>query len=175
MTKIELRKSLLKKRDSLSDISLTIINQIIDSKLLDDKKNVAIYYPLKGEVDVLALVDKYPNINFCFPKTLDEISFYKENDLTRFEKKKFNVMEPITNNFISRDEIELFIIPCVGITKDRQRIGYGKGYYDRYLAGYNGIRVGVCYKELSDLDFKCDSYDVTLDYVFKGWKMCLVL
>ena len=77
-------------------------------------------------------------------------------------------MEPISNELMNRDEIDVFIVPCVGITKDRQRIGYGKGYYDRYLKGYKGITIGVNYKELSNIDFKCDSWDLVLDYVIVG-------
>lgn len=168
MTKAELRKALLVKRDSLKDISLTIIRQIKDLKILDGKKIVGIYYPLKGEIDVTALVNMYPDIRFCFPKTEDEISFYEENDLSNFHEAKFRVMEPNSFKHILRDEIDLFIVPCVGITKDKQRIGYGKGYYDRYLKGYLGKKIGVCYKELSNLDFKCDEWDLYLDYVIVG-------
>ena len=168
MNKKELRKSLLVKRDSLKDISLNIIKQIVDSKILDDKKVVGIYYPLDKEINLLPLIDIYPHIKFCFPKTLDEISFYHENDINNFSKKKFNVMEPNSNEFIKRDDIELFLVPCVGITKGLQRIGYGKGYYDRYLEGYKGIKIGICYKELSNLDFVCDEYDIRLDYVIIG-------
>lgn len=168
MNKKELRKSLLKRRDSLEDISLNIIAQIVDSKILDNHKVVGIYHPLDKEINLLPLLDIYKDIVFCFPKTEDVISFYAERDLNKFSKKKFNVMEPITNNLIERDDIELFIIPCVGITKDYHRIGYGKGYYDKYLDGYKGIKVGVCYKELANLDFKCDPYDVAFDKIFIG-------
>ena len=168
MDKKELRKSLILKRDSLEDISLKICKQIIDSHLLDNAKNIGIYYPLKSEISVLPLIDAYKDKCFYFPKTLDEISFYKENDINNFKEAKFHVMEPISNELMNRDEIDVFIVPCVGITKDRQRIGYGKGYYDRYLKGYKGITIGVNYKELSSIDFKCDSWDLVLDYVIVG-------
>ena len=62
----------------------------------------------------------------------------------------------------------MFLIPCVGITNENKRIGYGKGYYDRYLSGYSGLKIGIVYKELNNIDLKCDIYDVILDMVFEG-------
>ena len=167
MLKKELRKSLLEKRDSLEDISLSIVSDIINSKILDNLKKVAIYYPLKKEISVLELINHYPSIDFCFPKTKNEIEFFCEKDLSMFKEGKFHCFEPITTNFVCRDDIDAFIIPCVGITKDNGRIGYGKGYYDRYLDGYKGIKIGVIYKELNKIDFECDPWDLKLDYVFE--------
>lgn len=168
MDKKELRLSLLERRDSLEDISLSICRQIIETHLLDNVKRVGIYYPLKKEINLLSLLDYYRNIEFCFPKTEDEISFYSENDLTNFQEAKFHVMEPNSNNLVQRDDIDLFLIPTVGITKDMQRIGYGKGYYDRYLNGYKGIKVGICYKQCANLDFKCDDWDLKFDQIVLG-------
>lgn len=167
LSKQEIRKSLLLKRRDLSSISDAIVADIVSSGVLDNVKTVGLYYPLDKEIDVRSLIKIYPNKTFCFPKTSDVISFYKENDLNNFEKRKFNVYEPLSNNLILRDDIELFIIPCVGITKTKQRIGYGKGYYDRYLEGYNGLKIGVIYKELNNIDLIADPYDVKLDIVFE--------
>jgi 5-formyltetrahydrofolate cyclo-ligase len=75
-------------------------------------------------------------------------------------------MEPIGIKK-ERDEIECFLIPCVATTLDKYRIGYGKGYYDRYLEGYKGKKIGITYKNTS-LECKADSYDVLLDIVLMG-------
>lgn len=168
MNKKELRRSLLVKRDSLKDISLTILECIKELGILEKVNTIGIYYPLKGEINVLPIMDMYKDKRYFFPKTEEDISFYEERDINNFHEAKFHVMEPNSCNLIERDKIDLFIVPCVGITKDNQRIGYGKGYYDRYLNGYKGITIGVCYKELADLDFKCDEWDLRLDYVIKG-------
>ncbi len=166
-SKKDIRKSLLVKRRDLSDISEAIVSDIISSRILDDLKVIGIYYPLENEISVLNLLKVYKDKTFCFPKTNDVISFYKENDLNNFSKAKFNVYEPTTSYFISRDEIEAFIIPCVGILKDKKRIGYGKGFYDRYLEGYKGLKIGVIYKELNNIDLLGDPYDVVLDVIFE--------
>ncbi len=148
------------------DTSLSIVRDIVDSKILEKYNTIALYYPLAGEINLLPLLNEYKDKRFVFPKTLDVISFYYENDLNNFSEKKFHVMEPNSNNLVERSEIECFIIPCVGITKDMQRIGYGKGYYDKYLLGYTGLKIGVVYKELNNIDFKGDPWDLKLDIVF---------
>ena len=166
--KKELRIELLKKRDTLKDVSNSIIRDIISSKILEKYNHIGIYYPLEKEINLLPLLDYYKDKSFYFPKTSDEISFYKENDLNNFKKARFYVFEPISNNICNRDDIEVFLIPCVGITNENKRIGYGKGYYDRYLSGYSGLKIGIVYKELNNIDLKCDIYDVILDMVFEG-------
>ena len=113
-------------------------------------------------------MNKYPNKKFYLPITRDEISFieYKLGDT--LVDAKFKTKEPV-GDIVSRNMIECFIIPCVAISKTRQRLGYGKGYYDRYLKDYKGFKIGVIYKELNNLDFESDYYDVYLDLVIEGW------
>lgn len=163
--KSSLRKELLVKRKSLNDISNLLINDLIESYILNKYSRIGIYYPLEYEINVLPIIDYYKDKEFYFPKTIgNDILFFKNNN--NFIKGKFNVMEPNNNMEVSRDDIEVFIVPCVGITLDKQRIGYGKGYYDRYLSGYKGLLIALNYKELSNLDFKTDNYDIKLDYIF---------
>ena len=77
----------------------------------------------------------------------------------------FNTKEPI-GKIVDRNTIDCFIIPCVAITTDNKRIGYGKGYYDRYLQGYRGLKIGICYDNMKNVDVKADLFDVIVDYKF---------
>jgi len=166
MDKVSLRRELIKKREALNDVSLELLNDLYSSKLLENVNTIGLYYPLPNEINVLDIMNKY-NIQFAFPKTIgNDIEFYIDNNLSNFKEGKFHVMEPMSNNKINRDDIDLFIVPCVGISKSNQRIGYGKGYYDRYLAGYNGKLIALNYKELSNLDINLEAHDIKLDYVF---------
>ncbi len=166
MDKVSLRRGLIKQREALNDVSLELLNDLYSSNLLKKVNTVGLYYPLPHEINVLDIMDKY-NLKFAFPKTIgNDIRFYLVDKNTPFIEGKFHVMEPSTDNIIDRDDIDLFIIPCVGISKDNQRIGYGKGYYDRYLKDYKGIKVALNYKELSSLDIKLEKHDITIDYVF---------
>lgn len=170
MDKIAARSLALEMRKGFDvDLaSIKAIDEIINLNILFKYSNVGIYYPIGKEINILKLMDIYPNKNFYLPITRDEISFirYKKND--KLVKGSFKTMEPI-GDIISRNQIEVFIIPCVAVGKDNRRIGYGKGYYDRYLENYNGLKIGICYEKLSNLDVDCDLFDIKLDYVIKGW------
>ena len=167
MNKEETRKYALSIRNKLASDSLN--NKIVEelANVIDKYNNIGIYYPIGSEINILNIMNKYPNKKFYLPITRDEISFieYKLGDT--LVDAKFKTKEPV-GDIASRDMIECFIIPCVAISKTRQRLGYGKGFYDRYLKDYNGFKIGIIYKELNNLDFKSDSYDVYLDLVIEG-------
>lgn len=169
MNKTLIRKELLNLRKNLPDVSDILIEKIKESHILDNYQNIGIYYPLKNEVNLLKLTDIYKDKVFYFPKTKgDSIAFFKSSNYKNFLKGPFGVMEPKEDKEMLRDDIEVFIIPCVGIDKQNRRIGYGKGYYDRYLSGYSGKKIAAIHKALV-LDFDiCDSYDVMIDMVFVG-------
>ena len=109
--------------------------------------------------------DYYKDIEFYLPKTENDLSFIKY-DGNLFDGP-FHTKEPI-GNAINRDLIECFIIPCVAISKDLKRIGYGKGYYDKYLKDYKGLKIGICYNDVKALDVLMDDFDLKLDIIFTG-------
>lgn len=169
MTKDKARKEALEKRKNVNKAlsSNEIINKIIESNILDGFNNIGIYYPIGNEIDIMKLVNIYKDKIFYLPITKDEIDFIKYDNNTKLIDGPFKTKEPI-GDIVNRNLIECFIIPCVAINSENKRVGYGKGYYDRYLAGYNGVKIGICYQNACDIDIDMDDFDVSLDYVFKG-------
>ena len=75
----------------------------------------------------------------------DEMEFY---DIAEGLKKgAFNIMEPIATTPIEPNEIDLMIVPGVAFTRRGERLGRGKGFYDKYLSrkGFSAHTIGVCY------------------------------
>ena len=169
MRKKEERKHALSLRKNLNkkDSSKYVIDYIINNNVLDEYHNIGIYYPIGNEIDIMDLVKIYPNKNFYLPITKDEIFFVKYNFNDVLVDGLFNTKEPI-GEIIDRNLIDCFLIPCVAISKDNQRIGYGKGYYDRYLNGYNKTKIGICYKESGNVDIDLMDYDLRLDFKILG-------
>lgn len=169
MNKIDARKISLNLRKDIDNIQVSkiVVDKIYQSKILDKYNNIGIYYPIGKEINILELVNLYPNKNFYLPITKEEIYFSKYNSSSELIKGPFKTMEPKGIEF-KRDNIEIFLIPCVAISKDNRRVGYGKGYYDRYLNGYKGLKVGICYQNAIDLDIDMDEYDVLLDMKYFG-------
>lgn len=169
MTKNEARKYSLEIRKNKDNVnaSTIVVDALIASNILKNYNHIGIYYPIGKEINIMDIVNKYPDKNFYLPVTKDDLCFksYKVND--ELIKGPFNTYEPCGVE-VNRGLIDCFIIPCVGISASNQRIGYGKGYYDRYLDGYKGLKIGVCYQESGNLDVECDSFDIVLDYKILG-------
>lgn len=142
MDKNNLRKKMIEKRIKLTDQEVknksnSIISKIEEQDFFHNSKNIAIYYPFKNEVDLLFLFDKYKkDKNFLFPKTYNKtMKFHKVSSLSNFKKGSFGVMEPTEDIF--KNSIDLFFIPGVAFSPSLYRIGYGGGYYDKYIKNIN--------------------------------------
>ena len=169
MRKLEERKRALSLRKNLNkkDSSKTVLDYIVDNNVLEEYHNIGIYYPIGEEIDIMDLVKIYPNKNFYLPITKDEIYFVKYNQDDVLVDGLFNTKEPI-GEVVERNLIDCFLIPCVAISKNNQRIGYGKGYYDRYLKGYSKTKIGICYEQSGNIDVDLMDYDLRVDFKILG-------
>ncbi len=102
MNKKELRKYAINLRKNLYYDKNQLEKDVLD--IIGDKKNIAIYYPLEFEIDLLFL-KKY-DLNLCFPKT-DGTNLKFFLNPTQFKKGNFNVLEPIDGTLISSNDIDL--------------------------------------------------------------------
>ncbi|MCR4612212.1 MAG: 5-formyltetrahydrofolate cyclo-ligase [Lachnospiraceae bacterium] len=170
----ELRKTLLAKRNSLSKEEVSNLSQIIENKLVKEinnfkSKNILCYYPLNNEVNLLKLYEKLldDGYNLYFPVTYrDTIRFYLVDNLTDFTKGTFEVHEPDNRNIEFRGKEALVITPGLAFDKDNNRIGYGRGYYDRFLRhNKQTTPIGVCYRFQIVDDLYSTPYDVPVTKV----------
>ena len=85
---------------------------------------------------------------------------------TIFEANEINILEPLENKIIDPKDIDLVILPMLVCDLKGNRVGYGKGYYDRYLSRCNSscIKVGVSYFEPVDTVDDANEFDVPLDF-----------
>lgn len=86
-----------------------------------------------------------------------------ETDLTR---TSFGIFEPTTGETVAKTEIDLILVPGLGYSQaELARIGFGGGYYDRYLADYTGVKLTLAFREMAfaHAEWPVDAYDVVLD------------
>lgn len=172
MNKKELRKEYLKIRHNIegkTQKSNDIFNKIINLDIYKSSKTVGIYYSMDDEVSTISLIDYSLKLGkeVCLPRVLNnnEMKFYKITDRNNLSKSKYGVLEPTNNNLVNPKTIDLMIIPGVVFSKELYRIGYGSGYYDRYLLKTNSYKIGLSFKETL-VDFvPHDEYDVKLDLI----------
>ncbi|NER14451.1 5-formyltetrahydrofolate cyclo-ligase [Leptobacterium flavescens] len=95
-----------------------------------------------------------------------EMRHFLLTDNTRIRKNKYNIPEPEDGIEISEDRIEVVFVPLLAFDKNGNRVGYGKGFYDRFLAKcrQETLKIGLSFFEVEDTIEDTDINDVNLDY-----------
>jgi 5-formyltetrahydrofolate cyclo-ligase len=174
VSKKELRKhiSVLKAQFS-EEKRLSESNNIIDQILLlpqfQQAKVVMGYHPLPDEVDILPLFQKFLGKKTLLLPVLvgDDIELREYKGEEFLKAGKFNILEPTSLSFYNDyDSIDLVIVPGVAFSKDGNRLGRGRGYYDRFLPKLNrAYKLGVGFS-FQIVDYvPTDIYDQPLDCV----------
>lgn len=146
----------------------TITNKLLNHKRIINSNNILIYVSMKYEVSTFNLIKELLilNKNIFVPKVIDSIiKFYKINSIDELKLSNLNILEPITNIEYKYNNDTVCIIPGLMFDKFNNRLGYGGGYYDRFLSENNVYKIGICFNELLVEKINVDSYDVKMDEV----------
>ena len=142
--------------------SQKIITKLIESEQWKSAKTVALYMPQEFEFDLHPLFEQ-DDKQIVIPKTLAERHMifvkYDKNDLDR---TKFGILEPKSKNEVVPD---LILVPGLAWNKEGYRIGFGAGYYDRYLTSFSGQTVSLCY-DFQQKDFHPEPHDISIGETF---------
>lgn len=177
MTKSELRKKYKILRDDLSidnleDLSLSVANQLLILPIwehvfyhlfltIEEQKEVNTAYIL----NILSGKDKNIIISKSDFKTGLMTNFLL-TDNTIIKKNNYNIPEPVDGIEILPNKIEVVFVPLLAFDKKGNRVGYGKGFYDRFLSECNPetIKIGLSFFEAEDRILDIFESDVKLDY-----------
>jgi len=145
------------------DASLRLLN-IFDN--LKDK-NVLSFASMKTEINLWPLNQKLAtNGNLFLPKVFkDEIKIYKVTNISNLKKSSIGILEPniTSNNETLLNEIDIVLVPGLAFDKKNNRLGYGKGFYDRFLNKFKGKKIGICFKEQVSESIPVESHDQKVD------------
>ncbi len=170
---LNIRKNINKKNKIKYDND--IFNKVINLKEYKESKLVLVYASLKYEVDTFNIINYSLNTNkkVAVPKCEgNDIIFYEIKNLKGLEEGSFGILEPKANKPITDFNDSICIIPGVAFDKQNNRIGYGKGFYDRFLKNYKGTKIGLTYKECVCDKIDSDINDIKMDKViFNGGKL----
>lgn len=139
-SKINLRAKAkdIRKTLDIPNISSLAVERIRQTKEYKAALNVLIFYPLKYEINLLELLED--NKNFYLPKVAGKDMFacpFKKGDA--LVKSNFNINEPCSNP-VDSSLIDLAVLPALMADKDGVRLGYGGGFYDRFLSQNPNIK-----------------------------------
>ncbi|MBP3968373.1 5-formyltetrahydrofolate cyclo-ligase [Bacillus sp. WL1] len=155
--KLRLRKQIIEHMNSLSKDRYTTLSEQIAFSLYEQKewaeaKTIGITLSMENEVNTYPIIEKAwkEGKRVVVPKCNKEtrtMSFRKISNFDQLETVYMNLREPIPalTEEVNADEIDLQIVPGVAYTERGERIGYGGGYYDRYLVHYKGKTLSLAY------------------------------
>lgn len=128
--------------------------------------NILIYHSLPDELSTISFLSKWNGRKHFFLPRVNGVNLdllpYIESEL---EKGAFDIEEPTGSNLADVEDIDLMIIPAVAFDRRGNRLGRGKGFYDRLLSSTKATKVGVGYEfQLMD-ELPSEYHDVPMDMV----------
>ena len=173
MNKKELRKVIAQRKksfskDLLQEWSFSILRKLEVHPAFVQAQQVLLYYSLPDEVQTHEFIERWKDEKqIILPVVVGET----ELELRRYKGKQnmakgaFGIKEPIGEAFKAFQNIDLVIIPGVSFDRQGNRLGRGKGYYDRLLPKINAAKIGICYDfQVSD-EIPTSEFDIPMDEV----------
>ena len=140
--------------------SSIIVSKILDSSAFKVSKNIALYYPIKNEIDISGIL-KARFKNFYLPRCNEgKLEFVKYTGDENLKIGSYGIKEPI-GEAINPEILDIIYVPALMANSENYRLGYGKGYYDKFFAqnNINALTLIVVARELISDEFRHDKFD----------------
>ncbi len=181
MKKSELRKIYLSKRKAISPEQISIKSQKITNLFFQcfdllGVKNFHIFLPIvkQNEINTWLIIrylqKNFSKMNIIIPKVIPEKSELENYllDEKRLTENHWGILEPSGENQkkIQPYQIDLVIIPLLIFDKNGNRVGYGKGFYDRFLQECKPetMKIGLCLEEPIEIIEDVNEFDIKMDF-----------
>ncbi|MDN5216500.1 5-formyltetrahydrofolate cyclo-ligase [Fulvivirgaceae bacterium BMA12] len=178
MNKTQLRTTYKAKRREITTEEYSGFNAKIKSNFFKefpsmDGKTVQSFLPIKErkEVDTWPIISQLRNsrVTITVPKAdleLLTLTSYILDDHTQFEENEWGVREPVSGKEVAARKIDMVLLPLLAFDLNGYRVGYGKGFYDRFLSQCrsDALKVGLSFFPPVDQIEDVDQYDRSMDY-----------
>ena len=177
-SKLELRASLLTQRLALSPSQVQAESQRLCDALhsldaVKQAKRLVSYCATNNEIDPSAFVNACieKGMPVYIPKCINgQYKLVLIDADTKWQRGAFQILEPEENGPLldesaRTDAATAWLVPGLGFSADKQRIGYGKGIYDHLLAQTAGFKLGLAYRFQSGLNFEPEAHDIAMSAV----------
>ncbi|MBY0481262.1 MAG: 5-formyltetrahydrofolate cyclo-ligase [Chitinophagaceae bacterium] len=178
MTKFQLRSIYKAKRNALAESEVLKMDDLLLIKFqelhLGLPQSLLTYWPMGHHTEPnVELVTRYlhlmiPELQICYPEinpVENSMNAVVTNDDTQFKTNQWGITEPVDGAVFHPQKLDLIFVPLLAFDKKGFRVGFGKGYYDRFLPECNeALKIGFSYfdpvEEISDTN----QFDVPLNY-----------
>lgn len=179
MTKKELRVIYREKRAALQPNDIEKMQDLIlinfQQLPLPFFEYLHVYLPSQThtEVDTFPIMEylKFinPGLQVVVPKINMEdktMQQYIYNDETVLKKNRYDIMEPADGELVSENQVDVVVVPLLAFDEKGNRVGYGKGFYDRFLSRCRAdiIKIGLSFFDAEERIEDTDEFDIPLTY-----------
>ena len=173
MKKSEIRKKILNLRKKVNLKNLSIDFKSITKILKNNKvfgKTLGGYYPYNHEVDILGVIKKFEKLNYIISlpriKKNYQMEFFYWSTKEPHLINEYGIPEPTSDKIKYPD---ILLVPLVAFDKSFNRVGYGGGFYDRYIKKLRKskkvITIGIAYSFQKIKEIKSNRFDIKLDFI----------
>jgi 5-formyltetrahydrofolate cyclo-ligase len=172
--KQQLRRSCRQIRKELGEAvrqqaSLSICSWIESWPVFQRSSVILTYMPIREETDLTSLLERQPQKRWALPRILPEENHrmvFHSYDAACLICHPFGMAEPAPDlPIIPSNEVQLALVPGLAFDRQGRRLGYGGGYFDRFLGDFTGISLGVIFQSLLLDHLPCGEHDVPVKWI----------
>lgn len=153
--------------------SQSIYHRLIGSKFYENSNTIMTFISFKDEVDTHRLIKNSLKIGkrVTVPITYPETKEIKPSEILSFDELEigfYNILTPKKDyiRLIKPEEIDLILVPGLAFDRRGYRVGYGGGYYDRFLEKYPNITtIGICFDLQIIEELPKEDFDIPVDFI----------
>ena len=169
MNKREVRDRMFKLRASMSRESREILSRDIAQKAFNeiikrDFRRIMCYYSYKGEVETHDLIK-------MLKKSGIEVALPRVESGNKMSALVWDRQPLVPNKYGIMDSIEAVIMPGLAFDYKGARLGYGGGYYDRFLKGKDVFKIGICFDAQLLMELPNETFDIPVDVVISDCRI----
>ena len=181
LLKRKLRQVLLDQRLDLSyeiwqQKSHALCDRLSNWQIFQQAQNILTFTSFRQEPDLSGLWKNFSYKNWGFSRCVEKELVWHQVAIADFESNMqsgvFGILEPHHDlPLINLENIDLILIPAIACDRQGYRLGYGGGFYDRWLPNSSGIKAGIIFDEFYLDEIPKDIWDVQLDVIITNQSM----
>ena len=137
-------------------------------KMVEVGQSVALFFSFKNEINTHPMIEDLLALDckLYLPRVEGRrMNFYQVTSLTDLKRSSYGILEPLPSLPVSKNDLDVIVVPLLAFNDAKYRIGYGGGYYDNYLKDYQGLKVGLAYSfQHTKKDFN-EKHDVACNLI----------
>ena len=184
LTKEQLRRSLLNQRRKIpyaiwQQKSIELCDRLTNCQSFQQAQNILAFTNFRQEPDLSQLWQKFPDKTWGFSRCVEKELIWHQVAIADFESNMqsgvFGILEPHHDlPLMDLKKVDLILIPAIACDQQGYRLGYGGGFYDRWLPNSSGVKAGIIFDKFYLDKIPKDIWDVQLDVIVTDSQLIFV-